>query len=57
LSESLIRDLAREIRRWMIHWCGVMPVEVRGTRQGGDARRAVDDDVIGAAGQLWRFLM
>jgi hypothetical protein len=49
--------LAREIRRWMIHWCGVMPVEVRGTRQGGDARRAVDDDVIGAAGQLWRFLM
>ena len=29
----------------------------RGARQGGDARRAVDDDVIGATRQLRRFLM
>lgn len=29
----------------------------RGARQGGDARRAVDDDVIGAAGQLRCFLV
>ncbi|AKL40572.1 hypothetical protein AB188_08205 [Serratia marcescens] len=29
----------------------------RGTREGGDARRAVDDDVIGPPGEFWRFLM
>src|SRR2546430_13687322 len=29
----------------------------RGARQGGDARRPVDDDVIGPPGEFWRFLV
>mmetsp|Transcript_7178 Transcript_7178/g.12986 ORF Transcript_7178/g.12986 Transcript_7178/m.12986 type:complete len:230 (-) Transcript_7178:1869-2558(-) len=29
----------------------------RGARQGGDARRAVDDDMIGPPGEFWCFLM
>src|SRR3546814_9571644 len=29
----------------------------RGARQGGNARRAVDDDVIGPPGEFWRLLV
>src|SRR3546814_20168459 len=29
----------------------------RGARQGGNARRAVDDDVLGPPGEFWRLLV
>jgi len=31
--------------------------EQRRAHQGGHARRAIDDDVIGSAGKFWRFAM